>query len=150
MLSRIFNPIYDFFKNLLAAGIRYLTQAFTWLLEKLFAFLKVLLMPFLIVIAIIFYFVFKLGQLVVTLITVLLAIGKLFYSLVQGLIKTLAGFTFTTTNAPDHGSWSSAMSQAFDGLASYQLDKLAYVLLFMVWIMTAYAAIKVLSSRGAD
>ena len=78
MLSRIFTPIYDFFKNILGALIRYLTQAFTWLLEKLFAFLKVLLMPFLILMAIIFYFVFKLGQLVVTLLSVLLAIGKLF------------------------------------------------------------------------
>lgn len=150
MLTKIFGPVFEFAKNLIAGLIRYLTQAFTWLLEKLFAFLKILLMPFLILIALVFYFVFKVGELLVTLLKVLLGIGKVFYSLVQGLFKTLAGFTFTTTTPPDHGSWSGAMAQAFDGLGAYQLDKLAYVLLFITWIMTAYAAIKILSSRGAD
>lgn len=147
LLQRVFSQIYDFFQNLIQAVLRWLGNALGWLLDKIIAFLKVLFKPFLILIAIIFYFLYKIAVLVITLFKVILGIGKLLYAFVKGLIVTLAGFTWTPTS-PDHGSWSFYMGQVFDSLQGYQLDKVAYVLLFIIWITTAYVAIRILAGRG--
>lgn len=111
--------------------------------------LKTIFSPILALVGILFYFVYKLAELVVMLLSVLLAIGKLLYSFVVGLFKTLAGLVWTPTQ-PNHGSWSDPIRQVFSALEPYQLDRIAYVLAFVVWITTAYAAIKILSSRGEN
>ena len=147
LLQRIFSQIYDFGTNLVQAVLRWLGNALGWLLDKIISFLKTLFKPFLIVIAILFYFLYKVGELVITLFAVILGIGKLLYSLIQGLIVTLAGFTWTPSS-PDHGSWSFIIGEVFDALDCYQLDTIAYVIMFVIWITTAYTAIRIISSRG--
>lgn len=146
MIGQILGWIGNFFKNLFSSVLGFLADLFGFLFNGLIAVLKAIFKPILIVVALLFYFVSKLAVLIFTLLGVLLDIGKLLYSFVMGLFKTLAGLTWTPTT-PDHGSWSSPIAEVFIALEPYQLDKIAYVLLFIIWITTAYSAIQILS-RG--
>lgn len=147
MVGQIFNSITGFFQNLFAVVLSFLASLFGFLFNGLITVLKAIFKPILMLVAIVFYFIYKLAELFVTLFQVLLAIGKLLYSLVMGLFHTLAGFIWTPIT-PNHGSWSGAINEVFIALAPYQLDKIAYVLMFAIWIMTAVAAIRILSGRG--
>lgn len=147
MIGRVLGWIGDTFTNLFSILLNFMANLFGSLFNGLIAVLKAIFKPILILIALIFYFIYKLGVVVVTLFAVLLAIGKLLYSFVMGLFNTLTGFVWTPA-APDHGSWSDSIAQVFIALEPYQLDKLAYVLLFVIWIFTAFAAIKILSRQG--
>lgn len=147
MVARFLSSVYGFFQNLFSVVLSFLSTLFTGLFNGLIAVLKALFKPVLILVALIFYFVFKVGELVVTLVTVLLAIGKLLYSFVMGLFRTLAGLIWTPTT-PNHGSWSRPIGEVFAALEPYQLNKIAYVLMFVIWVMTAIGAIRLLSARG--
>lgn len=151
MIADFLGWVQAFFGNLLAVSLDYLGELLGWLFDGLIQLLKALFSPILIVIALIFYFLYKLAELVVMLFMVLLGIGKLLYAFIQGIIATFAGFVWTPTT-PDHGSWSYAFGQAFASLSDYQMDKVAYVLMFGIWIFTAFAAIRLLSGggRGGD
>ncbi|WP_146767230.1 hypothetical protein [Paenibacillus sp. YN15] len=80
-----------------------------------------------------------------TLLQLLLGIGKLFYSLVKGIFLTMAGFSFTPTDRND-GQWTSIFNNVAEGLQYFQLDVLAYVLIFIIWFTAGFAAIRILSS----
>lgn len=150
MLGRIFGSLFDFFKNLLGAMLEGIAKLFHTLFTNLFEFLMLILKPFLIVIAILFYFIYKLAELVFALLTVLLAIGKLFYALVKGIFVTIAGFNFTpTTTPPDHGAWTSYFVHIFAAFEYFQMDNVGYIIMFMIWLFTAFAAIKIMSKKGA-
>ena len=149
MVGRIFGAVYTFFKNLLASGLDFLAGLLGGLFNGLITVLKTIFAPILAIVALIAYFVYKLGELVVTLLAVLLAVGKLIYSFVMGLFRTLAGLSWTPTT-PSHGSWSAPIGEVFDALEIFQLDKIAYVLMFAIWVLTALGAIRILSSRGGS
>ncbi|WP_298737667.1 hypothetical protein [uncultured Chitinophaga sp.] len=150
MVAKILNWVGSFFQNLLNVTLHFLGDMFGSLINGLVTVLKFLFTPILALLGIIFYFIYKLGVLIVTLIKVLVAIGKLLYAFVMGLFKTLAGLVWIQSAPPDHGSWSNAITQVFIALEPYQLDKIAYVLSFAIWIMTAYGVIRILSSSGGD
>lgn len=147
MIGNILGWIGDFFQNALAVVLKFIKDLFGWLFQGLINVLKAIFKPILILVAIIFYFLYKLGVLVVTLFQVLLAVGKLLYSFVMGLFKTLAGLVWIPAT-PDHGSWSQPIGEVFNALDVYQLNKVAYVLLFVIWILTAVGAIRILSRRS--
>lgn len=147
MVARILNWIGSFFQNLFNQVLSFLSTLFGHLFNGLVTVLKFLFRPVFIVIAMLFYFIYKLGELVVTLFLVLLAIGKLLYSFVMGLFRTLAGFNWSPSTQ-DHGKWSGAIGEVFTALEPYQLNKVAYVMLFLIWVTTAWTAIKILSARG--
>lgn len=148
MVARILNAIFTFFQNLFAPVLSFIASLAGHVINAIITVLKAIFKPVLILIAIIFYFVYKVAELFVTLLAVLLAIGKLLYSFVMGLFKTLAGLVWTQTTPPAHGSWSAPIGEVFAALEPYQLDKIAYVLLFVIWVLTAVGAIRILSSRG--
>jgi len=147
MIGQILNASWTFLRNLFQSMMSGLADLFGYLFNGLISVLKAIFRPILIVVAIIFYFIYKLAELVSMIFQVLLSIGKLLYSFVMGLFKTLAGLTWTSST-PNHGSWSQPISEVFKALEPYQLDKIAYVLMFVIWVMTAIAAIKIISSRG--
>lgn len=128
--------------------LNFLSRLFGGLFQGLINVLKIIFKPIFIVIALLFYFIYKLGELIVTLVLVLVAIGKLLYSFVIGLFNTFASLSYTPTSPPNHGSWSYAINQAFMSLEMYQLDKIAYVISFGIWVATAFGVIKILSARG--
>lgn len=147
MIGQFLGWIGSFFQNLTSTVLGFLSNLFGELFNGLIAVLKAIFKPILILVAIIFYFVYKLGELIYTLFMVLLAVGKLLYSFVMGLFKTLAGLVWTPST-PQHGSWSSSIGEVFAALEPYQLDKIAYVMMFAIWITTAYVAIQTLSRWG--
>lgn len=147
MIADFLGSIFGFFQNLFSVLFGWLSDLFGWLFEKLFEFLKFLFKPVLILIAIIFLFLYKIGEVVLLLLKVLLGIGKIFFSLIMGIFKTLAGFTFTAT-ARDDGQWTSVFKNVFEGLNYFQIDNVGYVLLFCVWFATGFAAIRIISSMG--
>lgn len=147
MVASILNWFGTFFQNLFSGALSFLSNLFGYLFNGLITVLKFLFNPILILVALIFYVIYKLAELVVTLFAVLLSIGKLLYSFVMGLFKTLTGFSWSPST-PDHGKWSGAIGEVFGALEPYQLNKVAYVILFIIWIMTAWAGIRILSGRG--
>lgn len=147
MISRVLGWLKDFFSNLFSAILDFFSNLFGTLFQGLINFLKALFSPVLILIALIFYVIGKLGELVFLLFKVLLAIGRLLYQFVIGFFNTLQGLVWQPST-PSHGSWSPMISEVFTALAPYQLDKIAYVIMFAIWIMTAYGAIKILSRSG--
>jgi hypothetical protein len=148
MVAKILGAIYSFFQRLLGSALGFIADLGGYLINGLITALKLLFKPVLILIGIIFYLIYQLGTLIVLLLKVLLGIGKLVYAFVQGLLKTLTGMIWTTTTPPSHGSWSAPIREVFAALAPYQLDKIAYVIMFAIWITTAVAAIRILSSYG--
>lgn len=147
MVGSILNSFWEFSQNLFSPIISFLSTLLGHLFNGLISVIKFIFQPILILAAILFYFISKLAELFLLLIMVLLSLGKLLYSLVQGLVKTLAGFVWTPVT-PDHGSWSGAISEVFIALEPYQLDKVAYIIMFVIWVMTAVAAIRMITSRG--
>lgn len=148
MIAQVLNWIAEFFTRITSATFGYLAKLFGYLFQKLFDLLKLLFNPIFIVVAILFYFLYKLAELAISILSVFLAIGKLFFAFVTGIFLTLGGFTFSGTPRSD-GSWSNVFANVVTGLDTYQFDIVAYILLFLIWFSTGFAAIRILSSmRG--
>lgn len=148
MVAQILNWIGNFFKNLFGSTLTFFSNLFGFLFNGLVSVLKMIFKPILIVVAILFYFLYKLAELLITLLSVLLSIFKLLYSFIVGLFKTIGSLVWSSA-PPNHGSWSGPIREVFVALEPYQLDKVAYVISFIIWVMTAVAAIRILSARGA-
>lgn len=125
--------------------LSFISSLFGHLFQTLFKFLKILLRPLFIVVALLLYFVYKIAELAITLISLFLAVGKLLLAFVRGIFATLAGFTFTPTT-PNDGQWTPIFKNVVGGLEKYQLGTLSYVLLFCIWFGTAFAVIRILGS----
>lgn len=148
MLSKMFRATYDFFANLMTVVLDAIRNMFAWLGQLIMDFLKILFAPILYIVGFLFYFIFKIGELAVLLIRVLFEIGMIFVSLLTGIFKTLAGLTYTPTT-PNHGSWTSVFNNISQSYGLFQLDNVAYVLMFIIWISTAYLALGAIASmRG--
>jgi hypothetical protein len=148
MIGKFLGWIGTFFTRLTNSIIGFLGKLFGYLFQKLIDFLKFILKPFLIIGAILFYVLYKVGVLAITFLALLLGIGKLFFALVKGIFLTLAGFSFTP-GARSDGQWTSVFQNVMTGFDSYQFGTLSYILIFLIWFSTAFAAIKILSSiRG--
>jgi hypothetical protein len=93
----------------------------------------------------ILYFLFKCGVLIVKLFILLFETAKLIWSLVVGFTKTLASLSYTPRGSSGTG-YSATIGRLFDSLSVLQIDSIAYVLLFILWMFTAVGAIKLLSS----
>jgi hypothetical protein len=91
------------------------------------------------------YFLFKCGVLIVKLFILLFETAKLLWSLVVGFTKTLASLTYIQRGSSGTG-YSETLGKLFDSLSVLQIDRIAYVSLFALWMGTAVAAIKLLSS----
>jgi hypothetical protein len=148
MIGSILNYIGGFFQNLTSVVFDFLGNLFGYLFQSLFDLLKLLFKPIFILIAILFYFIQKLATLVFLLLKIILGIGKVFVSLVTGIVTTLSGFTYTNTTRND-GTWTGLFSHVSDGFSYFQLDNVAYVLLFLIWFGTAFTAIRIISSMGS-
>jgi len=92
------------------------------------------------------YFLYKVGVLAVKLFFMLLEAAKMLWSLVVGFAKTLASLSYTPRGSSGAGGYSEVFGRLFKMLDSLQLDVIAYILLFIIWITTAVGAIKLVSS----
>lgn len=145
MISRILQAGWTFLERLTQRVLSFFSSLLGHLFQTLFNFLKMLLRPFFIVIALLLYFVYKVAELAITLISLFLAVGKLLMAFVKGIFVTLAGFTFNPTT-PNNGQWTPIFKNVVGGLEKYQLGNLSYILLFCIWFGTAFAVIRILGS----
>ncbi|SFT00463.1 hypothetical protein [Paenibacillus sp. 453mf] len=151
MIRQVLEATWAFFSNLFSVLFGFIADLFGFLFQKLFDFLKLILRPFFIVVALILYFIYKIAELAITLIKVFLALGKLLIAFIKGIFVTLAGFTYTPTT-PNQGSWTPIFKNVMQGLDSYQLNTVAFVLMFCIWFATGFAVIRILGSirNGGD
>lgn len=111
-------------------------------LEKLFK-------PVLDFLGAIFYFLFKLGLVLVKVISLVISLAKLLIGLGIGLFKTIAGLSFSGTPTVLPASYQGVFAHLQPVFAQLQLDKLAYIFIFAIWIGTVYTAIKIIGGmRG--
>lgn len=145
MIGQILRAGWTFLERMLQRLLEFLSSLFGHLFNALFSFLKVLLRPIFIVVALLLYFVYKIAELAITLISVFLSLGKLLMAFIKGIFITIGGFTYAPTT-PNNGAWNNVFNNVVGSLGPYQLDKIAYLLLFCIWITTAFAAIKIIGS----
>lgn len=125
------NQIWSFFQTLIDIFVNFI--------EVIFALIAGLL-----------YFLYKIGVLAVKLFTLLFETAKILWSLVVGLLKTLASLSYTPKGSSGTG-YSEILGKLFSNLSVLQIDVIAYILLFIIWMFTAVGAIRLVSSiRGGD
>lgn len=102
------------------------------------------------IIAGIFYFIFKVGMIVVEFFKLIFAVMKILWSFVVGIGKTLASLTYIQKNGSGN-AYSEMLGNIFTSLKVLQIDVIAYILLFVIWIITGFTAIKILGSlKGGE
>lgn len=126
---------------------RLLKNLFDALLELLlsfFEFIYALVDAFL-------YFLWQIGLLAAKLFMLFLELLKLIWAFIVGFGKTLASLSYTPSGSGGHG-YSAVIGQVFNAAAPLQLNVIAYILLFGIWLFTAVQVIKLLSGMrvGGD
>lgn len=137
----MFSAIADGFKWL----YELLINLFSWLLQGL---LK-LLQPFFDLIGIVFEFIFWIGVIIAKVVHLVFSLGKLLIGLITGLFKTILGLGYTGGGKGLPGSYTSVYEHIRPALNMLQLDKVAYILQFSLWIFTALLAARIIGNmRG--
>lgn len=117
----------------------------SWLLEGL----GKLLAPVLEFLGAIFYFLYKIGVVLAKVLHIVYAIAKLLIGLIQGLFSTLIGFSYTGRAATLPSSYQKVFTELQPTFQTLQLDKVAYLFQFGIWLFTAFMAIRIIGNmRG--
>ncbi|MED4600089.1 hypothetical protein P9314_05115 [Paenibacillus validus] len=101
-----------------------------------------LLQPILDFLGAIFYFFYILGLVLVKVIMLVVGVGRLLLGLIVGFFKTITGFGYTGQATILPPSYTDAFNNLKPVFAMLQLDKLAYIFIFAIWIYTAWAAMQ--------
>lgn len=140
--------LYDAFDGL----FDFLYDLFVWigdLLERLFQSLIDVLVSFFEVIYDLLrgllYLLYMIGVLAVKLFQVIFELASLLWAFVQGFAQTLGSLFYTEQTTSGHG-YSAMMGEVASNLEVLQLDVVAYILLFLIWIMTALGVMAVVGS----
>lgn len=137
-LSSIFGSLFSFLSGLIQSLLNGITNFLKWLFQPIFD-----------LIAAIFHLVVKLIQLLGLLLDLFLQLGHVIIAFIQGLFATLAGLSYDgSTPSVDQvtSNTLTAMSGAFSIL---QLDNIAYILLFVIWLITAITVVRMVGNfRG--
>lgn len=96
----------------------------------------------------IFYFIFMLGVLLVKVLSLFLSVAKLCIGLLTGLFKTVAGLSFSGSAAAIPNSYQSTFDHLQPVFVTLQIDKIAYLLMFTVWVATAFTATKIIGNMN--
>ena len=146
MIGRILQAGWTFLERLTQRVLSFFSSLLGNLFQTLFYFLRILLRPFFIVIALLLYFVYKVAELAITLISLFLAVGKLLMAFVKGIFVTIAGFTYIPST-PSNGQWTPIFKNVVGGIdSSFQLTNIAYILQFCIWFGTAFAVFSIIGS----
>lgn len=143
--GRLFSYLGQLFSNLmdfLAGVVQNALNAMADFLQRLFQ-------PVLDLIAAIFHLVEKLWQLLTLLFQLFLSLGHLIIAFIQGLFATLAGLSYSGQTPAGLDSNAMQAAGAVTGVFSIlQLDTIAYLCLFAVWIATAVMVVRMIGSFG--
>ena len=151
-LKSALEKIGDFMYLVFAKLFRLIAECFEWLgqlLERLFQALIDVLVSFFTVIydliRALLYLIYKIGVVAVKLFQIIWEIGKLLWSFIEGFGRTVASLFYTPRTTGGHG-YSEMMGKIASNLHLLQLDVVAYILLFIIWVMTALGVIQMIST----
>lgn len=117
----------------------FLSSLGSWLLSGIMK----LLQPVLDFLGFIFYFIYMIGVVLVKVVMLVVGVARLLLGLIIGFFKTITGFGYTgakTSILPS--SYTDAFSHLKPLFDMLQLDKVAYIFIFSIWIYTAWAAMQ--------
>lgn len=151
-IGNMFSGLFSFLGNLFTKLFSLLWEVIKWLgnfIKKLFqGLIDILISFFQVIYALIdgiLYLIYKIGVLAVKLFQVIFEVAKLIWALAVGFARTLASLHYTPRAGSGNG-YSSIIGKLFNNMEVLQIDVLAYILLFVIWFITAIAAMKLLSS----
>lgn len=156
LLIRLFTTIGNFLSDAIQSVLDMLYQAFKWLGELLArlvqSLIDVLVRFFEVIYDVIrgiLYFVYKVGVLIAEFFGLIWDVVLLCWSFVVGIGNTFASVFFAPSTAGSGHGYSSLIGKIMSYLDVLQLDVIAYILLFGVWIFGAFGVINILGSlRG--
>lgn len=149
------NAIGGFFKNLLS-GLGQMFQSllngigsfFQWLLNGIASFFQALFQPIFYLIQCVFLFFQELFTVLALLFELLMAIIHLLLSFAWGLIQTIAGLTYDNSSPTIPSSVSSPFQHIEAVFGLLQLDNVAYICKFAIWLMTAVTVVRMAGNFG--
>lgn len=151
-LVALATSIMSFFQRAMKTLMDFLYSLFEWLgdlLSNLFqALIDVLAAFFKVIYDVIYcvlYLIYKIGVLIVKLFQIFWELAKLLVAFINGLVKTVASLFYTPTTSAGHG-YSAPMGKVMRNLDVLQLDVVAVILMFLIWIFTAFGVIKIIGS----
>lgn len=117
-------------------------RAFKWLLDGIYF----LLSPIFELIAAIGYFIYMIGVILYKIVLIVLTIGKLLIGLLTGLFKTIFGLAPSSNVAAMPQAYHDVFAKLQPIFLTLQMDKVAYLLSFGLWIFTAFIAVKTIGT----
>lgn len=148
MIRELASGIYNFFSSAFGALFSFLGGLFSALFSGLKELLKFLFEPILALVGTIFYFLYKLGMVILKVIKLIYSLLIFFISTMQGLFVTLIGLSYNGVSAPVPARYQEVFNHVVPALQTAQLDKFAVLLLWAIWIFIGVAIVKIISARG--
>lgn len=147
MIRELASGIFSFFGNAFSTLFSWLGWLFSNLFQGLVDLLVTLFSPILGLLGSIFYFLYKLGALILKIIELVYKFVFFFVYIMKGLFVTLIGLSYNGQAAVLPARYQDAVNHLQPALQIVQLDKIAVLCLFAVWIFVAVSIIKVVGSR---
>ncbi len=155
LISSAVQAIGGFFQGLITSIGKMLTAALQWLgslittaFSALGNFISQLFAPLIYLVNGIIAFFTGVFTLIGLVFQLLVAVFHLLFSFADGLVSTLAGLSYSNGSPTLPSDVSSAFMQMQPIFKLLQLDNLAYVLHFAIWIFTAWSVVKMLGNFG--
>lgn len=140
-LGSIFSNLFGVIWDGLVWLARQIGKFFQGLIDVLLAFFEVIYD----LIRGLLYLLYMIGVLAVKLFLVIFEAAKVLWSLVVGFANTLGSLAYTPQAGSGNG-YSSMIGNIFNALEPLQINIVAYILLFILWFVTAISAMKLVSS----
>lgn len=138
----LFRMLYDVFRwlgDLLARLFQSLIDVLVSFFEVIYELIKGLL-----------YLLYKIGVCVAKFFGLIWDLVLLLWSFIEGLGRTFAGVFFTPVSSGGHG-YSGIMGKVAAGLEYFQLDTVAVILSFAIWLFGAFGVVRIVGSlRGGE
>lgn len=167
MIGNLFSKLFQFLISFLSSIGSFLKDAFQslfdmlfdlfrWLgqlLERLFqALIDVLVSFFMVIYELIkglLYLLYMIGVCAAKFFLILWEVAKLVWSFIVGLTTTFQSVFFTPGAGSGHG-YSAMMGRVVSSLDVFQLNVVAVILTFVIWLFGAFGVIRIFGSlRGA-
>lgn len=143
MIAELASGIYTFFSSAFGALFSFLSSLFSNLFEGIVA----LFTPVLQLVGAVFYFLYKLGVLLVLVIEILFRFVFFFVYVMKGLFVTLIGLSYNGKTAVLPHRYQEIVDNIQPALKMAQMDKIAVLCLWAVWVFIGIALIKVVGRR---
>jgi len=168
MIGNIFSKFFQFLISLLQSLGSFLADAFQSLFNMLFdlfrwlgqllarlfqALIDVLVSFFMVIYELIkglLYLLYMIGVCAAKLFMILWEVAKVIWGFIVGLTETFKSVFFIPGYSSAGHGYSEMMVRVANGLSYLQMDVVAYILMFGVWLFTAFGVIRIFGSlRGA-